>query len=106
MNNNSDLLNTNLDLDNNLYLLNNNTNYKTLILYMLKPLDNDIRRTIYDILIEHEKITKLEYEWMIELIQQDWTELTISTIYDLYEHELDELQRLDELEDIDLYSDQ
>ena len=51
----------------NTYLLDDDVNYKILILYILKDLNTDIKRAIYDILVTYE---------IIEITTQGWTELT------------------------------
>ena len=50
------------------YLLVDDVNYKILILYILKSLNTDIKRTIYDILLTYE---------IIEVTTQGWAKLVI-----------------------------
>ena len=63
------------------YLLNDDVDYKILLLYILKNLNTDIKREIYDKLVTYE---------IIEITTQGWTELTIQSIqdelyYDMYD---------------------
>ena len=66
------------------YLLDDNVDYKILLLYILKNLNTDIKREIYNKLLTYE---------IIEITTQGWTELTIQSIqdelyyniYDLYD---------------------
>ena len=63
------------------YLIDNDDNYKILLLYILKDLSTDIKREIYDKLVTYE---------IIEITTQGWTELTIQSIqdelyYDMYD---------------------
>ena len=62
----------------NTYLIDDDLNYKILILYILRNIDNDVRRIIY------EKLLKAE---ITELMNQNWTELIIPET-DLYELDL------------------
>ncbi|MUG03619.1 hypothetical protein ECC01_21850 [Bacillus tequilensis] len=55
------------------YLLNDDVDYKILLLYILKKLNTDIKREIYDKLVTYE---------IIEITTQGWTELTIQNIQD------------------------
>ena len=56
---------------NRTYLLDDDINYKILILYILKTLDNDIKQKIFDILIKEE---------IEEFLNQEFTELSIETL--------------------------
>ena len=63
------------------YLLDDNVDYKILLLYILKNLNTDIKREIYNKLLAYE---------IIEITTQGWTELTIQSIqdelyYDIYD---------------------
>ena len=63
------------------YLLDDNVDYKILLLYILKNLNTDIKREIYNKLLTYE---------IIEITTQGWTELTIQSIqdelyYDMYD---------------------
>ena len=63
------------------YLLDDNVDYKILLLYILKYLTTDIKREIYDKLVTYE---------IIEITTQGWTKLTIQSIqddlfYDMYD---------------------
>ena len=63
------------------YLLDDNVGYKILLLYILKNLNTDIKREIYNKLLTYE---------MIEITTQGWTKLTIQSIqdelyYDMYD---------------------
>ena len=63
------------------YLIDDDDNYKILLLYILKDLSTDIKREIYDKLVTYE---------IIEITTQGWTALTIQTIqdelyYDMYD---------------------
>ena len=63
------------------YLLDDNVDYKILLLYILKNLNTDIKREIYDKLVTYE---------IIEITTQCWTELTIQSVqdelyYDMYD---------------------
>ena len=62
----------------NTYLIDDNLSYKIRILYILKNIDNDVRRIIYEKLLNFE---------IIEIMDQNWTELIIPEI-DLYELDL------------------
>ena len=62
----------------NTYLIDDNLSYKILILYILKNIDNGVRRIIYEKLLNFE---------IIEIMDQNWTELIIPEI-DLYELDL------------------
>ena len=64
----------------NTYLLNDDVNYKILVLYLLKDLDSDIKRIIY------EKLLILE---IIEETTQSWAELIIPDDIDLYDKDLE-----------------
>ena len=70
---------------NHTYLLEENIEYKILILYIFNRLNNDIKRKIYDILVTFE---------IIYVMEQAFTELIVS-------HEIDIL----DLYELDLYSD-
>ena len=63
------------------YLLDDNVDYKILLLYILKNLNTDIKREIYNKLLTYE---------IIEITTQGWTKLTIQSIedelyYDIYD---------------------
>ena len=63
------------------YLIDDDDEYKILLLYILKNLNTDIKREIYDKLVIYE---------IIEITTQGWTELTIQSIqdelyYDMYD---------------------
>ena len=63
------------------YLLDDNVDYKILLLYILKNLSTDIKREIYYKLVTYE---------IIKITTQGWTELTIQSIqdelyYDMYD---------------------
>ena len=63
------------------YLLNDDVDYKILLFYILKNLNTDIKREIYNKLLTYE---------MIEITTQGWTKLTIQSIqdelyYDIYD---------------------
>ena len=63
------------------YLLDDNIDYKILLLYTLKNLNTDIKREIYNKLLTYE---------IIEIITKGWTKLTIQSIqdelyYDMYD---------------------
>ena len=63
------------------YLLDDNVDYKILLLYILKNLNTDIKREIYNKLLTYE---------IIEITTQGWTELTIQSVqdelyYDMYD---------------------
>ena len=63
------------------YLLDDNVGYKILLLYILKNLNTDIKREIYNKLLTYE---------IIEITTQGWTELIIQSIqnelyYDMYD---------------------
>ena len=63
------------------YLLNDDVDYKILLFYILKNLNIDIKREIYNKLLTYE---------IIEITTQGWTELTIQSIqdelyYDIYD---------------------
>ena len=55
------------------YLIDDDDNYKILLLYILKNLNTDIKREIYDKLVTYK---------IIEITTQGWTELTIQSIQD------------------------
>ncbi|WP_441105914.1 hypothetical protein [Escherichia coli] len=73
----------------NTYLLDDDIRYKILILYILKNINGDVRRNIYDILV------KIDLE---EFMNQEFTELTLENLRDLNE--------LDYYLELELYSDQ
>lgn len=63
------------------YLLDDNVDYKILLLYILKNLNTDIKGEIYNKLLTYE---------IIEITTQGWTKLTIQSIqdelyYDMYD---------------------
>ena len=63
------------------YLLNDDVDYKLLLFYILKNLNIDIKREIYNKLLTYE---------IIEITTQGWTKLTIQSIqdelyYDIYD---------------------
>ena len=63
------------------YLLDDNVDYKILLLYIQKNLNTDIKREIYNKLLTYE---------IIEITTQGWTKLTIQSIqdglyYDIYD---------------------
>ena len=63
------------------YLLNDDVDYKILLFYILKNLNTDIKREIYNKLLTYE---------IIEITTQGWTKLTIQSIqdklyYDMYD---------------------
>ena len=63
------------------YLIDDDDEYKILLLYILKNLNTDIKREIYDKLVTYE---------IIEITTHGWTELTIQSIqdelyYDIYD---------------------
>ena len=63
------------------YLLDDNVDYKILLLYILKNLNTDIKWEIYNKLLTYE---------IIEITTQGWTKLTIQSIqdelyYDIYD---------------------
>ena len=63
------------------YLLDDNVDYKILLLYILKNLNTDIKREIYNKLLTYE---------IIEITTQGWIGLTIQSIqdelyYDMYD---------------------
>ena len=63
------------------YLIDDDDEYKILLLYILKNLNTDIKWEIYDKLVTYE---------IIEITTQGWTELTIQSIqdelyYDMYD---------------------
>jgi len=72
-------------MNNHTYLLEENIDYKILMLYIFKRLNNDVKRKIYDILVTFE---------IIYVMEQAFTELIVS-------HEIDIL----DLYELDLYSD-
>ena len=77
----------------NTYLLYDDVNYKILILYILKDLNTDIKRAIYDLLVTYE---------VIEVTTQGWTELDIQdNFYDEFYYDINELY-----DDIDIFRDQ
>ena len=55
------------------YLLNDDVDYKILLFYILKNLNTEIKREIYNKLLTYE---------IIEITTQGWTELTIQSIHD------------------------
>ena len=75
----------------NTYLLDDDVNYKILILYILKGLNIDIKRGIYDILVTYE---------VIEVTTQGWAELVIQD--DFYDNNFD----IDLYDDLELFRDQ
>ena len=75
----------------NSYLLDDDVNYKILILYILKGLNTDIKRIIYDILLTYE---------VIEVTTQGWAELVIQD--DFYDNNFD----IDLYDDLELFRDQ
>ena len=63
------------------YLIDDDDEYKILLLYILKNLNTDIKRQIYDKLVTYE---------IIKITTQGWTELIIQSIqdelyYDMYD---------------------
>lgn len=69
-------------MNNHTYLLEENIDYKILMLYIFKRLNNDVKRKIYDILVTFE---------IIYVMEQAFTELIVSQeidILDLYELDL------------------
>ena len=77
----------------NTYLLDDDINYKILILYILKDLNTDIKRAIYDILVTYE---------IIEITTQGWAELDIQdNFYDEFYYDINDLY-----DDIDIFRDQ
>ena len=56
----------------NTYLLDDDVNYKILILYILKGLNTDIKRGIYDILVRYEIIEVTTQGWSKLVIQDDF----------------------------------
>ena len=63
------------------YLIDDDDNYKILLLYTLKNLNTDIKREIYNKLLTYE---------IIEITTQGWTKLIIQSIqdalyYDMYD---------------------
>ena len=72
-------------MNNHTYLLEENIDYKILMLYIFKRLNNDVKRKLYDILVTFE---------IIYVMEQAFTELIVS-------HEIDIL----DLYELDLYSD-
>ena len=72
-------------MNNHTYLLEENIDYKILMLYIFNRLNNDVKRKIYDILVTFE---------IIYVMEQAFTELIVS-------HEIDIL----DLYELDLYSD-
>ena len=63
------------------YLIDDDDEYTILLLYILKNLNTDTKREIYDKLVTYE---------IIEITTQGWTELTIQSIqdelyYDIYD---------------------
>ena len=63
------------------YVLDDNVDYKILLLYILKNLNTNIKREIYNKLLTYE---------IIEITTQGWTKLTIQSIqdelyYDMYD---------------------
>ena len=59
----------NYQLGTNNYLINEDENYKILLLYILRRLDTDSTRKIYDLLMTYE---------VIELMQNNWIESIMS----------------------------
>ena len=77
----------------NPYLLDDDVNYKILILYILKDVNTDIKRAIYDILVTYE---------IIEITTQGWAELDIQdNFYDEFYYDINDLY-----DDIDIFRDQ
>ena len=74
------------------YLIDDDDNYKILLLYILKNLSTDIKREIYDKLVTYE---------IIEITTQGWTELTIQSIQDELYYDMYDLY-----DDIDIIRDQ
>ena len=74
------------------YLIDDDDNYKILLLYILKNLSTDIKREIYDKLVTYE---------IIEITTQGWTELTIQSIQDELYYDMYDLY-----DDIDIFRDQ
>ena len=67
----------------NTYLLDDDVNYKILILYILKDLNTDIKRAIYDILVTYE---------ILEVTTQGWAELYIQdNFYDEFFYDINDL---------------
>ena len=64
------------------YLLNDDVDYKILLLYILKNLNTDIKREIYDKLVTYE---------IIEITTQGLTELTIQSIQDELYYDMHDL---------------
>ena len=58
----------------NTYLLDDDVNYKILILYILKDLNTDIKRIIYEKLLTYE---------IFEETTQSWAELIIPDDFDI-----------------------
>ena len=75
----------------NTYLLDDDVNYKILIFYILKGLNTDVKRTIYDILLTYE---------IIEVITQGWAKLVIQD--DFYDNNFD----IDLYDDLEIFRDQ
>ena len=69
----------------NTYLLDDDVNYKILILYILKGLNTDIKRGIYDILVTYEVIEVTTQGWTKLDIQNDFYDEFYFDIYDLYD---------------------
>ena len=69
------------------YLIDDDDNYKILLLYILKNLNIDIKREIYGKLLTYE---------IIEITTQGWTKLTIQSIQD--EHYYDMYYLYDDLD--------
>ena len=69
----------------NSYLLDDDVNYKTLILYILKDLNTDIKREIYDMLVTYEVIEVTTQGWTKLDIQNDFYDEFYFDIYDLYD---------------------
>ena len=64
------------------YLIDDGDEYKILLLYILKNLNTDIKREIYDKLVTYE---------IIEITTQGWTELTIQSIQDELYYDMHDL---------------
>ena len=77
----------------NTYLLDDDVNDKILIFYILKDLNTNIERAIYDLLVTYE---------VIEVTTQGWTELDIQdNIYHEFYYDINDLY-----DDIDIFRDQ
>ena len=64
----------NVEMTKNNYLLKNDRNYKILLLYILRTLNNDVKQKIFKILINEEIV--LELEEISQLIRKCWSELS------------------------------